>query len=349
MKIGITIGDINGIGPEVVIKALSDARILNFCTPVIYGSYKVLSYHKNIVKESQIGFHSVQSARQAVSGKNNLVNCWEDNVSITLGKATDEGGKYAGLALEKAMADLKDGQLDALVTAPINKQAMNMAQFQFPGHTEYLTHMDQKKSSLMMMVSDNLVVALATNHLPLSEVSDAITRELLIEKIKMLNKALIEDFGHEKPVIAVLGLNPHASDDGVLGNEEEKCIRPAIIELKKQGIMVAGPYAADGFFGSGQWKKCDAVLAMYHDQGLIPFKALSFGAGTNVTAGLSFVRTSPDHGTAYDIAGNNLADDASMRKAIFTAIDLVRSRKDYFQSRENALVRREKKSAGLHE
>jgi 4-hydroxythreonine-4-phosphate dehydrogenase len=236
-----------------------------------------------------------------------------------------------------------------VVTAPINKQAMQMAKFPFPGHTEYFTSNDGKSQSLMLLTSDALKVALVTNHVPISDVSTSITKELVMEKIKLLNKTLIEDFGYERPVISVLGLNPHASDDSVIGDEEEKIIRPAIVEIKKQGIMVTGPYPADGFFGSGLWRKADAVLAMYHDQGLIPFKALSFGSGTNVTGGLSFIRTSPDHGTAYDIAGNNLADASSLLQAIFTAVDMVNCRADYFSSKENALVRREKKSAGIHE
>jgi len=349
MKIGITIGDVNGIGPEVIIKALADSRILKTFTPVVYGSYKVLSYHKNIVKDSNIVFHSIQSGKQALPNKINLVNCWEDNINITLGKSTEEGGKYAYLALDRALNDIKAGNIDAIVTAPINKSAMQMAKFPFPGHTEYFTSNDETGQSIMLLVSDALKVALVTNHIPLSNVSSVITKELIIEKIKILNKTLIQDFGYEKPVISVLGLNPHASDDSVIGDEEEKIIRPAIVELKKQGIMVAGPYPADGFFGSSLWKKSDAVLAMYHDQGLIPFKALTFGSGTNVTAGLSFIRTSPDHGTAFDIAGTNSADESSMLKAIYTAVDMVNNRREYFSSRENALVRREKQSAGIHE
>lgn len=349
MKIGITIGDLNGIGPEVIIKAMSDPRILATFTPVIYGSYKVMSYHKNIVKESNLGFHSVTSAAQAVSNKVNLVNCWDENINITLGAPSVESGKYAYIALDKAVIDVKEGHIDAIVTAPINKQAMQLAKFPFPGHTEYFTNIDNKTQSLMLLVSDALKVALVTNHVAISQVSSLLSKELIIEKIKILNKTLIEDFGYERPVISVLGLNPHASDDGVMGDEEEKIIRPAIIEAKKQGFLVTGPHPADGFFGNGMWKKSDAVLAMYHDQGLIPFKTLSFGTGTNVTAGLTFIRTSPDHGTAYDIAGNNLADESSILQAIFTATDLVRNRKDYFESRENALVRRVKKSAGIHE
>jgi 4-hydroxythreonine-4-phosphate dehydrogenase len=349
MKIGITIGDINGIGPEVIIKALSDPRILKSFTPVIYGSYKIMSYHKNIVKDSSVIFHSVQSGKQAVANKINLVNCWDDNINITLGKASHEGGKYAYIALDRALNDIKDKSIDAIVTAPINKHAMQLAGFPYPGHTEYFTKNDNAGQSLMLLVSEALKVALVTNHLPISEVASSLTKELILEKIKILNKTLIEDFGYERPVIGVLGLNPHASDDSVIGDEEEKIIRPAIIEAKKQGIIVAGPYPADGYFGSSLWRKSDATLAMYHDQGLIPFKSLSFGTGTNVTAGLSFVRTSPDHGTAYDIAGNNLADESSMVKAIFAAVDMVNHRQDYFSSRENALVRREKQSAGLNE
>lgn len=349
LKIGITIGDINGVGPEVIIKALANQKVLKSFTPVIYGSYKVLSYHKNIVKDVNISFHSVNNAKQAIPGKINLVNCWEDNVNITLGKATPEGGKYAIISLDKALHDIKDGSIQALVTAPINKNAMQLANFSFTGHTEYFTEKDSASQSVMFMVSDALKVALVTNHIPLSKVASFISKELIIDKIKILNKSLIEDFGFERPVISVLGLNPHASDDSLIGDEEEKIIRPAIIEVKKQGILVNGPYAADGYFGSGLWRKSDAVLAMYHDQGLIPFKALSFGTGTNVTAGLSFIRTSPDHGTAYDIAGNNLADASSMLKALYTAVDMVTHRKEYFESKENALVRREKQAAGLNE
>jgi len=349
MKIGITIGDVNGVGPEVIIKALADPRILKSFTPIIYGSYKVLSYHKNIVKDSNINFHSIHNAKQALPNKINLVNCWEDNINITLGKSTEDGGKYAYIALDRALNEIKEGNIDAIVTAPINKNAMQLAKFPFPGHTEYFTSNDRAGQSIMVLVSDALKVALVTNHIPISSVASSITKELIIEKIKLLNKTLIQDFGYERPVISVLGLNPHASDDSVIGDEEERIIRPAIVEVKKQGIMVVGPYPADGFFGSSLWKKTDAVLAMYHDQGLIPFKALTFGSGTNITAGLSFIRTSPDHGTAFDIAGTNSADEASMIKAIFTAVEMVQNRKEYFSSRENALVRREKQSAGIHD
>ena len=349
IKIGITIGDINGIGPEVIIKALSNPKLLEYFTPIIYGSYKVLSYHKNIVENSDIVFHSIQHPGQAVENKINLINCWDDNITITLGRPTADGGKYAILSLERATRDIQEKSIDAIVTAPINKHAMQLAKFPYPGHTEFFTSLDNNANSLMLMQSEDLKVGLATNHLPLSKVPESITKELVIEKIKILNKTLIEDFGYEKPLIGVLGLNPHASDNGLMGNEEAMFITPAIIECKKQGIFAMGPYPADGFFGSSIWKKIDATLAMYHDQGLIPFKALTFGQGTNVTAGLSFIRTSPDHGTAYDIAGKNEANSSSFLQALYTALDMSRNRTEYFTSRENALVRKVKKSAGIHE
>ena len=349
MRIGITTGDINGIGPEVIIKALGESKLSKLCTPVIYGSAKILAYHKNIVKDSLITFQSIQNPKQAYSGRINVINCWEDNVNITLGKATTEGGKYAYLALDRAIKDLKDGLIDALVTAPINKHAMKLASFPYPGHTEYLTAQDENKTSLMMLCSDALRVALVTNHVPVSEIAGMVSKELILKKIQTLHKTLIEDFDIERPIIAVLGLNPHAGDDGMLGDEEEKFIRPAIIEAKKNGIVATGPHPADGFFGSAQWRKADAILAMYHDQGLIPFKALTFGTGINFTAGLSFVRTSPDHGTAYDIAGQNAADESSLLQAIYAALDISRNRKEYHDSRANALVRKEKQSAGLND
>lgn len=348
MKIGITIGDINGIGPEVIVKALSNPMILNMFTPIIYGSFKVMSYHKNIVKGSTLRFNTISNPEDAVENKVNIINCWNDNVNITLGKTTIEGGKYAYIALDRAVNDLKEKKIDALVTAPINKSAMHIADFPYVGHTEFLTNKDGKEDSLMLMNSKTMKVALVTNHIPVSEVASTITKELIMEKISVFNKTLIEDFGYERPVIGVLGLNPHASDDSVIGDEEERIIRPAIIESKKQGIMAAGPYPADGFFGSGLWKKMDGILAMYHDQGLIPFKALSFGSGVNYTAGLSFIRTSPDHGTAYEIAGQNQADHHSFLNALYAAIDIVRNRTEYYTSRENALVRRHKKSEDIH-
>lgn len=341
LKIGISIGDINGIGLEVILKTVANKKILDYCIPVVYGSSKVVSYHKNIV-DVDFQFNSTRSAQHLHDDKVNIVNCWNDSVNITLGKPTDVGGQYAFKALESAVNDLKFGLIDALVTAPINKHAMQMADFPYPGHTEYLTsELGEGKESLMLMVSENLKIGLVTNHLPIREVAATITKELILNKIRILNQTLKVDFGKERPTIAVLGLNPHAGDDGVIGDEEEKLIRPAILEAKDQGIMVMGPYPADGFFGSGQYKKFDGILAMFHDQGLVPFKALSFGQGVNFTAGLGFVRTSPDHGTAYDIAGQNQADPASFREALFLALDVARNRKAYVEDHANPLLRKE--------
>lgn len=336
-RVGISIGDINGVGPEVVLKVLADNRMLNICTPVIYASSKTVAYHKNILEGVEVKFQSVSSGKKASDGRINVVNCWNENVNISLGKATEDGGKYAYIALERAVNELKSGEIDALVTAPINKKAMNMANFPHAGHTEYLTKESGVKQSLMLMVNDGLRVGLVTNHLPLRNVAKAITKENVKNKIRIMNKTLKMDFGIEKPVIAVLGLNPHAGDDGVLGDEEDKAIRPAIVEAKKKGVMVMGPYPADGFFGSSQRHKFDGILAMYHDQGLVAFKSLSFGYGTNYTAGLSFVRTSPDHGTAYDLAGKNQANPDSMRKAIFLAKDIASNRKAYNEDRANTV------------
>jgi 4-hydroxythreonine-4-phosphate dehydrogenase len=336
LKIGITIGDVNGVGPEVIIKSLANEKMLDYFTPIIYGSSKIMSYHKNIVKESTIQFHNISEANRAQQKKINVLNCWEDTVNVTLGKVTEEGGKYAKLAIERAAEDLKNGAIDALVTAPIHKAAMKMAGFKHVGHTEYFESVFGN-AGLMLMLSDTLRIGLVTNHLPISEVTNAITKELVLKKVKIFNESLKTDFGCERPTIAVLGLNPHAGDEGLIGDTDEKIIRPAIIELKKQGVMVAGPYPADGFFGSGNYKKFDGILAMYHDQGLVALKALSFGGGTNYTAGLTGIRTSPDHGTAFDIAGQNLADHSSFTTALFVAKDIAASRHEYKDARKNAL------------
>jgi 4-hydroxythreonine-4-phosphate dehydrogenase len=344
VKIGITIGDINGIGPEVIIKTLADERVLNRCIPVIYGSSKSISYHKNIVKINDFSFSSQRDAERLNNHKVNVINCWSDQVNITLGEPTVDGGKYAYIALDRAMGDLKKGAIDALVTAPVNKEAMRMADFPYPGHTEYLAKQMDTKNYMMMMVSDTMKVALVTAHLPLKDVAAQITRENLEIKLKILIKSLKVDFGIEKPTIAVLGLNPHASDNGLIGKEEEELIRPIIISAKKSGDIVMGPYPADGFFGAGIYKKVDAVLAMYHDQGLIPFKALTFSKGVNYSAGLPLIRTSPDHGTAYNIAGKNEADPGSFRSALFQAIDIHRNRTTYQNDREDIIVKRPKPS-----
>ncbi len=340
LKLGITLGDINGVSPEIIIKALSDERILKHFTPVIYGSSKVLAFYKNIVN-SEFQFTSITNAEYSKPNRVNVLNCWEEVAEINMGKATETGGKFAYIAMDRAIRDFQDNKIDGIVTAPINKHAMKLADFPFPGHTEFIADKFKSSKSLMMMVSKLMRIALVTNHEPVAAVASLITKELITKKLKILNKTLIEDFDIEKPVIAILGLNPHAGDEGSIGKEDEEVVRPVIIEAKKKGMIVMGPYSSDGFFGSGEYKKFDAILAMYHDQGLIPFKALSFGDGVNFTAGLPLVRTSPDHGTAFDIVWNNKADASSMRHAIFTAIDIARTRKEYHKNRENKLEKSE--------
>lgn len=342
LKIGISIGDINGIGLEVILKTLGHPRITQICTPVLYGSSKVVSYHKNIV-DKDFEFFSVKEQKKLNNDKVNVVNCWQENVNITLGAPSTESGQFAIRSLEAATIDLKEGFVDALVTAPISKEAIKMADFPFPGHTEYLAEkLGNGNESLMLMVNDDLRVGLVTGHIPLSEVVKSINKKLVMNKIRAMHQALKMDFGIEKPTIAVLGLNPHAGDGGVLGQEEEKIIRPAVIELKKKGIIAMGPFAADGFFGSGNFKKYDGIVAMYHDQGLVPFKALSFGSGVNFTAGLSCVRTSPDHGTAFDLAGKNMANPSSFRQALYLAMDVTRNRRMYMEIQQNAIGQLEK-------
>ncbi|MEM9920034.1 MAG: 4-hydroxythreonine-4-phosphate dehydrogenase PdxA [Bacteroidota bacterium] len=341
VKVGISIGDINGVGLEVILKTLHRKEILKYCVPVIYGSSKVLSYHKNIVGLDDFSFSTANSIDRVRHDRINVVNCWQDNVNITLGKLSDTSGKYAYISLEQATNDLKNGSIDALVTAPIHKKAMQMANFPYPGHTEYITNAFGVSESLMLMVNDELRIGLATNHLPLRDVPEVISKEKIRKKLQIFNKSLKVDFGIERPSIAVLALNPHASDDGLIGTEEEQVIRPVVIEAKKKGVLVMGPFPADGFFGSGTFKKFDGILAMYHDQGLVPFKTLSFGQGVNYTAGLPSIRTSPDHGTAYDIAGKNMADPASFRRALFLAIDIAKKRKAYQEMHANPLKKRQ--------
>ena len=336
VRVGITIGDINGIGPEVIIKTLNNRKVVEHCVPVIYGSSKVVSYHKNVVKVNDFSFHSINNAQRLHYKKVNVLNCWDETVNISLGKATEEGGKCAHIALDRATRDLKEGLIDVLVTAPINKHAMQLANFEEPGHTEYLAKTLGGKA-MMIMVSDIFRIGLVTGHIPLSEVAGQITKENVGLALERLLKTLREDFGIGKPSVAVLGLNPHASDQGLLGKEEEEVLRPLIIEMKKAGHLIMGPYSSDGFFGSGLYKKFDGVLAMYHDQALIPFKSLSFGDGVNYTAGLPYIRTSPDHGTGYDITGANLANEQSFRRALYLAIDLYKERRDYEETRANSL------------
>jgi 4-hydroxythreonine-4-phosphate dehydrogenase len=338
IKIGISAGDFNGISTEVILKAIADERLLEMCEVVIYGSAKVLGYHKNIVQNlGEITLHQIAAIEEFKAGEVNVVNVGSENIKIALGTVSEEAGRFALAALEQATADLKAGNIDALVTAPIHKKAMQLAEFGHTGHTEYLTAKFGATQSLMLMVSDTLRIGVATNHIPLQEVSRSLTKDGLLRKLQLMHDTLRIDFGIDRPTIAVLGLNPHASDEGTIGQEEAKIIIPALEAAKKANILAMGPYPADGFFGSGAFRQFDGILAMYHDQGLIPFKLLSFEAGVNYTAGLNFVRTSPDHGTAYNIVGQNAASPDSMLKAIFLAIDVVKQRSEYREQRSNPL------------
>ncbi len=349
IKIGITIGDINGIGPEVIIKSLAHPKTIEHITPIIYGSSKAIAYHKNIVKDTSFQFVSIRHADNAAYNKINVYNVSDDPVNITLGKPSAEAGKLAHLSLQKAVEDCKAGRIDALVTAPINKEGMQMSDFKYPGHTEYLTEAFDAPETVMTMVSDNVVVGLATNHVPVKDIHTVLNKNKVIRKLKVLTKSLKQDFGYEKPTIAVLGLNPHAGDNGVIGQEEKEYIKPAIIEAKNNGVMAIGPLAADGFFGSGDFRKIKAILAMYHDQGLIPFKLMSFGNGVNFTAGLPIIRTSPDHGTAYNIAGENMANPSSMRQAIYLAKDLFKNRKAFLESSRDPMKKAPKQKEEIQE
>jgi 4-hydroxythreonine-4-phosphate dehydrogenase len=326
IRVGITIGDINGIGPEVIIKALRDNRILVDCTPIIYGSTKTMSYHKKAIRDDEFVYQSCRNAEEAVAKKINIVNVWNDEIKFDLGHGPEVGGKYAFLSLERATEDLASNKIDVLVTAPISKEAISKAGFQFPGHTEYLAHLSGMDEALMVMVGPNLKVALVTSHIALKDVSTALTREKVFAKIKALEQSLKKDFGIIRPKIAVLGLNPHAGENGKMGTEEAEIISPAIHQAQGEDILAFGPYPADGFFGSELLGKFDAILAMYHDQGLTAFKALAFEEGVNYTAGLPIVRTSPDHGTAFDITGQDKASGQSLRSAIYLALDVYRKR-----------------------
>ena len=347
LKIGISIGDLNGIGPEVVLKSLKDESLFKYIIPVIYASTKVISYHRNILKGDIPSYQSVSGVDRLKSDVINVINCWRENVNIQLGTGTEESGKYAWMALDQAANDLVEGKIDALVTAPISKEALKMAGFPFDGHTEFLADKCKGNQSLMLMVSDQMKMALATTHTAIRNVPDMITKELIEDKIHQLEDSLKKDFGIEKPVIAVFGLNPHAGEKGILGTEEEEVIRPSIISLKKNGMIVMGPYPSDGFFRAAQYKKFDGILAMYHDQGLIPFKALSFNNGVNYTANLPVVRTSPDHGTGFEIAGKNQANPDSFRHAIYTAIDIVRNRKIFDELSKEVVEKKPKPSEDM--
>jgi 4-hydroxythreonine-4-phosphate dehydrogenase len=329
IRVGISQGDMNGVGMEIIIRAFQDPGIFDICTPVVYSSSKTASFWRKLMNVEDFSFNLIKEGEIPNPKRANLQSCYEEEVVIEPGKSNPSGGKYAVLSLMAAASALDKGEVDVLVTAPIDKHNVQEEGFHFPGHTEFLQSRFGNPGSLMLLVSDTLRVGVVTGHVPLAQVAGSITQEGIVDKIKQLHASLIRDFGIRKPRIAVLGLNPHAGDQGTLGKEDQEIILPAINKVKEQQILAWGPYPADGFFGNGSYLKFDAVLAMYHDQGLVPFKTLSFGTGVNFTAGLKIVRTSPDHGTAYDIAGKNLANEESFRKAIYTACDIYRKRNEY--------------------
>ena len=342
IKIGITQGDSNGIGYEVILKTFSDPRIYELCIPVLYGSQKYVSFYNERLTASEITppeMHIIYDTQKAIHGKLNLIRCVDDSMPLEPGHSTEAGGKAAYRSIEAAVSDLKKGGIQALLTAPINKHNIQHADFNFPGHTEYLEkHFgDNANTSLMILVNDSLRIALVTGHIPLSAVNRQITTSGIIDKLTVFNKSLLEDFGVIRPRIAVLSLNPHAGDNGIIGSEDNDIIVPAIEEADKNGLSVFGPYASDGFFGSNNYRLFDGILAMYHDQGLTPFKTLAMDNGVNFTAGLSVIRTSPAHGTAYDIAGENIASENSFRHALYTIMDIYRNRKRFQAATSNPL------------
>ncbi|MFJ1353451.1 4-hydroxythreonine-4-phosphate dehydrogenase PdxA [Capnocytophaga canimorsus] len=335
IKVGISVGDLNGVGIEVILKTFQDNRLLELCTPIVFGSNKTISFqrkHLNI----NVNFQGIDLLENAVESKLNVLNCWKDSPNISFGKETPEGGKYAFESLQIATQALKNDLIDVLVTAPINKNNIQSETFKFPGHTDYLAQ-ELEGKSLMFMVSEELKVGLLTDHVPIKEVSSHITPDLISEKIKLIDESLKKDFCLQRPKIAVLGLNPHCGDNGVIGNEDDTIIRPTLRKLFDEGSLVFGPFSADGFFASGNYKNYDAVIAPYHDQGLIPFKTITFGNGVNFTAGLKRVRTSPDHGTAFEIAGKGQANADSFKQAVYTAIDIFKNRTEYEDLQKNQL------------
>lgn len=348
IRVGISQGDMNGIGYEVMMKALADLRLAEEYTIVIFGSPKVLAFYRKLLNLNNFTVNTIRSASEADPRRINLVNCLDDAVRVDPGKSTPEAGTAAFLCLKEAVDALKHEQIDVLVTAPINKQNVQSDAFRFPGHTEYLQSAFGADDSLMLMVADGLRIAVLTGHIPLSEVAPALSREKLVERIRLLDKTLLQDFAIKRGKIAVLGLNPHAGDGGLLGREEEEILVPALEQARQEGYLAFGPYPADGFFGSDHASKFDAVLAMYHDQGLIPFKLLAFESGVNFTAGLPYVRTSPAHGTAYDLVGTGMASPDSFRNAIYTAVDIFRHREAYREWSQNRMVEPEGKRQSHH-
>lgn len=334
---GISQGDINGIGYEVIIKALMDNTMNDLCVPVVYGSPKVAAYHRKALNINNFSFNNIRSPEEANPRKANLINCLDDNVRVELGKSTQQGGEAAFIALENAVGDLKSGKIDILITAPIDKNNIQSENFRFTGHTEYLKSQFETDDVLMFMIGESVRIGVATGHVPLGKVPELITIDLLLSKIRVMNQSLNLDFGIRRPRIAVLGLNPHAGDNSLLGREEAEVITPAIEQALKENILAFGPFPADGFFGAGSFAKFDGILAMYHDQGLVPFKALSFDTGVNFTAGLPFIRTSPVHGTAFQLAGRGEASESSFRQAIYLACDIFRNRQMYAEISRNPL------------
>lgn len=344
IKLGISIGDINGIGCEVALKTFEDPRMLEFCTPVIFASNKIISQQ---IKDLGIDlkFNGVRDAGQALEGKVNIVNVWKETPKIEYGHATKEGGDFAIRSLRAAVSALKEDKIDVLVTAPINKNNIQSENFKFPGHTDFLAQ-ELEGESLMFMVTNSLRVGLLTDHIAVKDVAKAITPKLIRNKIATMEKSLKMDFGIRRPKIAMLGINPHSGDSGTIGEEDDKILKPTIEELFNKGTLVYGPYSADSFFGSNSHQNFDAILAAYHDQGLIPFKTLSFGKGVNYTAGLNKVRTSPDHGTAYEIAGKGKADESSFKEAVFTAMQVFKNRMEYLELTKNPLQKQKIKRGG---
>jgi len=336
-RIGFTHGDINGIGYEIIIKTLTDLRIVELITPIVFGISKVASYHRKTLSLQDFNFNLIKRVDGANPRRPNIFNIHEREVKIDLGTSTEVGGEMARLSLESALDSLDHGEIDAIVTAPINKKNIQSKDFTFPGHTEYLAHRYKVSDYLMLMVSGGLRIGVLTGHIPLRDVSNALTEDLFMKKIRIMNQSLKRDFAIQKPRIALLGLNPHAGDNGLIGNEEQKVMTPAINRAQNEGILAYGPYPADGFFGSNNYTKFDGILAMYHDQGMIPFKTLAFDSGVNFTAGLPVIRTSPAHGTAYDIAGKDLADESSMRAAVYLACDIFKNRKYYDEATANPM------------
>lgn len=338
--IGISTGDLNGIGLEVVIKTFEDERMFDLCIPVLYGSSRALSYHRNVYQKEDFKFNIVNRIDRSKEYVMNVLNCWEESVNISLGIPDKNHGVYALKALEGVANDIVKGHIDAIITAPVNKKHINAVVPGFTGQTEFFQEKFGSTESLMMLVSDTMRMGLITNHVPIKEVSTKITSEQIALKVRLMNESLKRDFMIDRPKIAVLALNPHAGDEGIIGHEDDDLVRPTVKKINEdENILVFGPYAADGFFGSGTFRQFDGILAMYHDQGLVPFKALSFGQGVNFTAGLPHVRTSPDHGTAYDIAGKMVADHESFRTAVFMAVDVLKNRRQYDEMHANPLER----------